>query len=48
MLSGHYDAVCEFDHAMLVWRPFESDVHNDRTAVPIDDREAIFVIILCG
>jgi len=29
-------------------RPFESDVPNDRTAVPIDGREALFVIIMCG
>src|SRR3989442_15104172 len=40
-LKRRHDAVGDFNHTILVWRPFESDASNDRTAVPIDDREAM-------
>jgi hypothetical protein len=40
-LKCSHDAVSDFDHAILIWRPLESDTSDDRAAVSIDDGEAM-------
>ena len=40
-LKHGHDAVGDLDHPILVWRPLEPDSPDDRTALPMDDGEAM-------